>query len=608
MKEIRLRQGIKLGLDLVSIIAAFTIAYGVRYNHIINIYISKNYILAYASIFLLGYIVLDLSKRSWSYTSVMDIFHVMGINLVAGLSIFLGAVVVLKKHPSNPVFIITLLAIALQLLGRYIFKLLNYYENVNVKPKEAIKKALIVGAGQAGEMLVREVKRNNKLNIELVGLLDDSSKKINTKIHGYSVLGKLSALEAVIDNEGVEEVILAIPSAGKELIKELRRVSKEKNVELKVLPSMDDVLVGHSLSTQLRDIKLTDLLGRNEVEVNTKGINELIEGKTVFVSGGAGSIGSELSRQISKYNPKRLILIDINENALYFLKLALKRKFPNLDIETELCSVRDRDKVEWVFKKYKPQVVFHAAAHKHVPQMEHNPEEAIKNNVFGTKNMIDMSDRYEVKRFVLISTDKAVNPTNIMGATKRGCEIILEDKARNSKTKFMAVRFGNVLGSNGSVIPLFKELIEEGRNLTLTHPDITRYFMTIPEAAQLVMEAGYLGQGGEVFILDMGEPVKIIDLARNLIELSGASVEIDIVGLRPGEKLYEELLYDVNNAIKTENKKIFIVKLKDEEINVQEHLEILASVVKEPKVEELKQVMKDFVSTYKEPDHHFKGE
>ncbi|MGL5050355.1 MAG: UDP-N-acetylglucosamine 4,6-dehydratase family protein, partial [Fusobacteriaceae bacterium] len=305
-------------------------------------------------------------------------------------------------------------------------------------------------------------------------------------------------------------------------------------------------------------------------------------------------------RQIAKYSPKKLILIDYNENDLYFLELELKRSFKNLDIQPEIANIREADKVELLFKKYLPNIIFHAAAHKHVPLMEHNPEEAVKNNIFGTKKVAEMAIKYSAERFVLISTDKAVNPTNVMGATKRACELVVESMNGRSNTKFMAVRFGNVLGSNGSVIPIFKKLISEGKNLTLTHPDITRYFMTIPEAAQLVIEAGSLGKGGELFILDMGEPVKIIDLAHTMIKLSNADVGVEIVGLRPGEKLYEELLYDVTAAIKTENNKIFITEIDSMNIDLELHLEKLTEALKNPIKDEIKACMKEFVTTYKE--------
>ncbi|MGL4687994.1 MAG: UDP-N-acetylglucosamine 4,6-dehydratase family protein, partial [Fusobacteriaceae bacterium] len=388
-----------------------------------------------------------------------------------------------------------------------------------------------------------------------------------------------------------------------ELIEKIK-LTENKSVSIKILPTFENILSETSLASQIKDIQIEDLLGRDQVLVNGENIRKLIQDKIIFITGGSGSIGSELARQIARYNPKKLVLIDLNENSLYFLQLELVRTFKNINLEIEIANIRECDKVDFLFDKYKPQIVFHAAAHKHVPLMEHNPEEAIKNNIFGTRNVMLMADKHSVESFVLISTDKAVNPTNVMGATKRGCELVLEHINRTSKTKFMAVRFGNVLGSSGSVIPHFKQLIKEGKNLTLTHKEITRYFMTISEAAQLVIEAGSLGNGGEIFILDMGKPVKIIALAKNMIKLSGADIGIDIIGLRQGEKLFEELLYDTNVAIKTENKKIFITKIDDGEINVEEHLEQLKKAIISPNKQELKEVLKEFVVSYKEPSHH----
>ncbi len=346
-------------------------------------------------------------------------------------------------------------------------------------------------------------------------------------------------------------------------------------------------------------------MGRDEILVNEANIGNLIENKVVLVTGAAGSIGSELARQIAKHKPKKLITLDINENDLYFLELELKGKYKDLKLQSEICNIREKEKLEILFRKYKPNIVFHAAAHKHVPLMEHNPDEAIKNNIFGTRNLGELATKYHVQRFVLISTDKAVNPTNIMGATKRSCELIIESMNKKSDTKFMVVRFGNVLGSNGSVIPIFKNLISEGKNLTITHPDITRYFMTIPEAAQLVIEAGALGKGGELFVLDMGKPVKIVDLARKMIKLSKANIGIDFVGLRPGEKLYEELLYDVRLATKTENNKIFIAKIDsiDIDVDLDYHLKKLEEAVKNPDIDEIKALMKNMVVTYKEENY-----
>ncbi|MGB4006045.1 MAG: nucleoside-diphosphate sugar epimerase/dehydratase, partial [Halanaerobiales bacterium] len=371
----------------------------------------------------------------------------------------------------------------------------------------------------------------------------------------------------VIKKYGVEEVIIAIPSAKGKDIKDIYNLSKQEGVKLKLVPGMYDILNGDVNLSHLRDVRVEDLLRREQVQLDAARIAAYVEGKVVLVTGAGGSIGSELCRQLARFNPQKLLMLDIYENNLYFLDLELRENYPHLSLVPIIASIRDRDKLDYLFAQFRPEVVFHAAAHKHVPLMEDNPEEAVKNNIFGTKNVIEAADKYQVERFVLISSDKAVNPTNVMGASKRVAEMLIQAANKKSSTKFMAVRFGNVLGSAGSVIPLFKKQIKNGGPVTVTHPEVTRYFMTIPEAVQLVIQAGALGQGGEVFVLDMGEPVKIMDLAKDLIELSGLKVgqdiEIKITGLRPGEKLYEELLNDNENNLATEHERIFIAKLEE---------------------------------------------
>ena len=490
---------------------------------------------------------------------------------------------------------------SIQLLCRYIFRLKRYYgKHKKIISKQ--KRTIIYGAGEAGAMLAREYLVNPNFPYDLIGFIDDDSKKIGTSIYNIPVLGNKESFDKVIRNEKIEEILIAIPSMnGTELGRVVDRLQGIEGISIKTVPGISEMIDNKPLSSQIRSVRIEDLLGRDEIVINDGSIRGLIENKVVFVTGGAGSIGSELSRQIAKFNPKKLVTIDVNENDIYFLELELRRRYPNLDLVSEICNIREEEKVDFLFNKYRPNVVFHAAAHKHVPLMEHNPEEAIKNNIFGTKKVAECADKYGVERMVLISTDKAVNPTNLMGASKRACELVIEHMNKVSKnTKFMAVRFGNVLGSNGSVIPIFKKLIEEGKNLTLTHRDITRYFMTIPEAAQLVIEAGSLGNGGEIFILDMGKPVRIYDLAKRMIKLSNANVGIDVVGLRPGEKLFEELLYDVNSAIKTDNKKIFITKIEDGNVDITKFFTKLEECTHNPNVEHIKEIMKELVVSYKE--------
>lgn len=607
MYESGIRKTGKTVIDISSIFIGFLMAYLVKYHTAWDIKKEIDYQLIYLIIYLLGYFLLNTQNKSWRYTDVFEISQVILLNILTGL-LCLVVLVFRRKGTSGEIVIYTsILCILLQLFNRYIFRLVRHFETTSRHRCER-ELTLVIGAGEAGENLARESRKNPKFKYDILGFIDDHPKKQGLIIQGYRVLGNRGVIPSILKKYNVKTAIIAIPSATGTVIKGIKSYFTGTDINIRVLPSIEEILRGVSTSKQLRGIRIEDLLGRNEVSINSNSVGQLIGRKTVFVTGGAGSIGSELSRYISKYNPYKLVIIDINENDLYFLELEIKRRYPDLNIVSEICSVRESEKVDWLFNKYKPDLVFHAAAHKHVPLMEHNPEEAIKNNILGTKNVADSAEKHGVEKFVLISTDKAVNPTNIMGATKKACEIIIQSKSIRSKTKYMVVRFGNVLGSNGSVIPIFKKLIEEGKNLTLTHSEVTRYFMTIPEAAQLVIEAGALGVGGEVFILDMGDPIKIIDLAKNLIELTEADVGIDIVGLRPGEKLYEELLYDSSTAIKTDNKKIFISTLKDEEVDVEKYLRALKEEIRDPHISVIKAIMKDFIRTYEEPFHHFERE
>lgn len=473
-----------------------------------------------------------------------------------------------------------------------------------------MRKVLIIGAGSAGKHVLKEITQNgDKYDYKIIGFLDADSSKHGHKIDGYEILGHHDNINDYIKDFNIDEVIVATTEIDHQGLNKIYDNLKklDKNVEIKVLPTVEELLKGEPFTKQLREVQVEDLLGRESIQINNENINKYINDKKVLVTGAAGSIGSELCRQIVKYNPKELIILDINENDLYFLKLFLERHY-DVEINFEIANIREKNKLEFLFKQYKPDLVYHAAAHKHVPLMEKNIEEAVKNNVFGSKNLLDMADKYQVEKFVLISTDKAVNPTNVMGATKRLSEIILENINKKSKTKYMAVRFGNVLGSNGSVVPLFKSLIKEGKDLTVTHEEVTRYFMTIPEAAQLVLEAGYIGQGGEVFVLDMGEPIKIMDLAEKMIELSGLrigkDIGIKITGLRPGEKLYEELLYDISNCQKTENDKIYISQIGREDLDLEKGLAELGNYLISFDRINLKKQLKKIVTTYKETEYN----
>lgn len=419
-------------------------------------------------------------------------------------------------------------------------------------------RAMIIGGGNAGATLIREIQTTDKIDYNPVCVIDDDVAKVGKRIGNVKIVGTTEDIKKCAEKYAIEEILIAIPSAKKAEVKRIYEICKTTDCKVKTLPGIYQIVSGEASVAALREVQITDLLGREQIQVNLDEIMGYIEGQVVLVTGGGGSIGSELCRQIATHNPKQLIILDIYENNAYDIEQELKRKHPSLNLLALIASIRDKGKMEDVFTKYHPDIVFNAAAHKHVPLMETSPNEAVKNNVFGTLNVAKCADKFGVKVFVQISTDKAVNPTNIMGATKRICEMIIQTIGRNSKnTKFVAVRFGNVLGSNGSVIPLFERQIAEGGPVTVTHKDIIRYFMTIPEAVSLVLQAGAYAQGGQIFVLDMGEPVKIYDLAYNLIKLSGLEPNVDIeikcTGLRPGEKLYEERLMDEEGMQTTPN-------------------------------------------------------
>ena len=461
---------------------------------------------------------------------------------------------------------------------------------------------LIVGAGSAGTMILREIQTSSKINYHAVGFLDDAPYKLHSSILGVRVLGTTDDVEKIVKEYDISLIIIAIPGASAKVIKEISAKCVNAKCEVKILPGLYQLVDGQVSVSKLRHVDVNDLLGRDPVHTNLDEVAGYIEDNVVLVTGGGGSIGSELCRQIANHNPKQLIILDIYENNAYDIEQELKRKMPNLNLLTLIASVRDSKKMDDVFATYRPNIVFHAAAHKHVPLMETSPNEAVKNNVIGTYKVVKAADKYGVQKFVQISTDKAVNPTNIMGATKRICEMIIQAYAKRSKTCFVAVRFGNVLGSNGSVIPLFKKQIEEGGPITLTHPDIIRYFMTIPEAVSLVLQAGASANGGEIFVLDMGEQVKIYDLAINLIKLSGyepyRDIDIKITGLRPGEKLYEERLMAEEGLTKTANDKISIGKPLD--IDEDKLFATLDKLYREAYNEssEMKELVKELVPTY----------
>lgn len=464
------------------------------------------------------------------------------------------------------------------------------------------KITLIVGAGNAGAMLLREMQTSKELLLRPIGFVDDDPALLHTFIGNVPVLGTTEQIPYLARRYRVRNIVIAIPSAKKSDIKRIHDICLTTRCRVQILPGIYQIVSGHLSVNALRDVDVQDLLGREQTQINLDEVMGYIEGKTVLVTGGGGSIGSELCRQIAMHRPARLLIVDIYENNAYDIQQELLRQHPDLDLIVLIASVRDERKINDIFTSYRPDIVFHAAAHKHVPLMETSPAEAVKNNVFGTLNVARAADRSGVRRFVMISTDKAVNPTNVMGATKRICEMIVQTMAKHSKTEFVAVRFGNVLGSNGSVIPLFRRQIAEGGPVTLTHKDIIRYFMTIPEAVSLVLQAGAYAKGGEIFVLDMGEPVKIYDLAYNLIKLSGyepgVDIEIKITGLRPGEKLFEERLMAEEGMQKTANDSISIGKpLEIDENLLFSCLDKLRTAATE-NAPDLRNLIRELVPTY----------
>ena len=595
------RKLVKFLIDIFLLNISLVISIFLKYDQLQITNKNINFLIYFNLSFCIIYFILKIYNNSWRFSGTSEYMSLVALSSSTTILSYIFRIFLKLDTKSSLYFEAWIIFTFLLIVSRFLM-FLTRMKGITKRDINS-ENVLIYGAGEAGVLLVKESRINPNFSYRIVGFLDDNPNKKGGKVYGLKVLGGLEDVEKIIEKNDVSKIIISMPSVEQSKISSiLKELNKLKDVSVKILPNVDNLIEEGNLSTQLRNIKLEDLLGREEIKINTKEVFDFIQDKIVFVTGGGGSIGSELINQIAKYNPKKIINIEINENASYLMELELKRKYPYLDYKTEIASVRDLDKLDMLFDKYKPEILFHAAAHKHVPLMENNPEEAIKNNIFGTKNIAECCLKYKLESVVLISTDKAVNPTNVMGATKRVCEMIFQKYSeKDSNTKFMAVRFGNVLGSNGSVIPIFSKLIEEGKNLTLTHKDIIRYFMTIPEAAQLVIEAATIGKGGEILILDMGEPVKIYDLAKNMIKLSGSNVGIDIVGLRPGEKLFEELLYDVNSSEKTSNNKIFITNMENEkvQVDIDDYYTILKDLIKNNDTIGMRRTLASIIGTFK---------
>ena len=539
----------------------------------------------------------------WSFASIMDFFNVVKAVLISSVFQFIGIHMLAWPIPRSFIVLYIGWLGIVTVFPRMMIRILRGGRRIPLQEigKQAIP-VMLIGAGEAGSIILQEFKNSKFVEKEIVCVIDDDPKKWGTFIHGVPVVGGRRKITQSVVRFGIQEIVLAIPTLKPHERKNIINICQQTGCKMSTLPGIYQLINCDVKVSMLRDVQIEDLLGREAVRTDLESIMSYVKDQKVMVTGGGGSIGSELCRQIADDQPKQLIIIDNYENAAYELQMELGRKHPELDVIVLIVSVQNRRKIREIFEQYKPDLVFHAAAHKHVPLMEYSPCEAIKNNVFGTMNVASEANRSGVKRMVLISTDKAVRPTNIMGASKRICEMVIQTYNQRSKTEYVAVRFGNVLGSNGSVVPLFKQQIREGGPVTVTHPDIIRYFMTIPEAVSLVLQAGAYAQGGEIFILDMGEPVKILDLAENMIRLSGLvpgeDIEIKFTGLRPGEKLYEELLIDDDNKKETANKRIFIGQpIKIDEAEFDEKMKELEKATFSED-ENIRQVVKKLVPEY----------
>ncbi len=609
--EKRLNKLILIIGDIILINIGYILALYIRFDGVID----KQF-LSYLSRFLdnavyisilkiLVFIYFKMYKTIWKYASIEELLNIVTA-IIASNTVVLSFLFIRQANLPRSIYIIVSL-IDMVLIGGLRFSFRAIGKNSLTRPfvTKDQKRIMIIGAGDAGVMVIKEYKNHTQLNSQPVAIIDDDIRKQGQVINGVPVVGGRQSILSAVEKLKIDEIVIAIPSASRKDISDIIEICKKSKCKLKILPGIYELIDGDVSIKKIRDVQIEDLLGRDEIKTNLDEISSYITNKVIMVTGGGGSIGSELCRQISQFKPKKLIILDIYENSAYDIQNELKRKYENLNLKVLIGSIRDKTRVDNILNIEKPEVIFHAAAHKHVPLMEESPKEAIKNNVFGTLNLAQAADRHGVKKFVMISTDKAVNPTNIMGASKRICEMIIQSINVTSNTEYVAVRFGNVLGSNGSVIPLFKKQIAEGGPVTVTHPDIIRYFMTIPEAVQLVIQAGAMAKGGEIFILDMGEPVKIVDLAKDLIRLSGFEPNVDIpivfTGLRPGEKLFEELLLDEEGISTTSHNKIFVGKptFTDYKLLLKSFKE-LDKVIKEGNNEDVFNYVKLIVPTYKD--------
>ena len=607
------RSFILLIFDAISVAVSFFLALWVRFDFKFNM-IPDNYLTTYRHtiiywvlISVIVFLVFRLYQSISRYISITELVRIFLAYLVL-VAVGLLCVFIFKIDMPRSYYLIGIVASALcTIFVRFFYRAIRELKN-NLERSVMTKtgeRVMVIGAGEAGRGLVNEFISSEYVKGQVVCIIDDNIHKLRKKLLGVPIVGCRYDIPDMVEKYEVEKIIFAIPTAEPKDRKEILDICSKTGCEVQIIPGIYQIINGDVHLSQLRKVNVQDLLGRDQIQVNLDEIFEFISGKVVLVTGGGGSIGSELCRQIARHTPKQLIIFDIYENNAYDIQQELIHDLPKLNLVTLIGSVRNTIRVDSVMETYRPDIVFHAAAHKHVPLMEDSPNEAIKNNVFGTYNVARSADKYGVQRMVLISTDKAVNPTNIMGASKRLCEMVVQMMNRKSKTEYVAVRFGNVLGSNGSVIPLFEKQIAQGGPVTVTHPDVIRYFMTIPEAVSLVLQASYYAKGGEIFVLDMGDPVKIDDMARTMIRLSGFEPDVDIkikyTGLRPGEKLFEELLMKEEGLKDTDNKLIHIGKPieMDDEVFAEQLVRLKEAAYAE--VDNMKDIVQEMVPTYKRP-------
>lgn len=606
-KRLIIRRFFLILLDVFLLNSATALALLTRFDFRLSIVEIKywetitNFFLIDTAVTIFIFFCFRLYHSLWKYAGIDELVNVMFAVFLSSFSQY-AIIKLLHEHmprsfyPLHLVYLVFFIS-ASRFFYRFARLLVKKYH-----PDVKKRRIMIIGAGEAATTIIKEIVNSSYLDGSVLCAIDDDTNKIGSYIQGVKVVGNRYSIVEMVHQYKITDIIIAMPSAPRHKTKEILDICKETNCTMKILPGMYQLINEEVSISRLKPVEIEDLLGREPIELNLDEIMGYVSGQTVMVTGGGGSIGSELCRQIVKYNPKKLIILDIYENNAYDIQMELLRNYKELDLVVLIASVRNTKRMDYILEKYRPDIIYHAAAHKHVPLMENSPNEAIKNNVYGTLKLVRVADRFGVKRFIQISTDKAVNPTNVMGASKRICEMIIQTYNRQSKTEFAAVRFGNVLGSNGSVIPLFKKQIAEGGPVTVTHPDIIRYFMTIPEAVGLVLQAGAYAKGGEIFVLDMGSPIKIDDMARNLIRLSGyvpdRDIQVKYTGLRPGEKLYEELLMDEEGLQSTANNRIYIGQpIQFDEKDFFEKLDVLCEKATD-ETEDIRPLLKEIVNTF----------